>query len=251
MTVDIDRLANLRYEDFKALASEEGLSPHERIGFTDACREGQEEAILTDIRSKASSLDVAGSTIVDIGCGCGVLARALIDRCLEMKQRLVAIDSAEVLAQLPDLPHLHKVAGRFPQETAAALADLSGRADAIIVYSVLHYVILDANPFDFLDRALALLAPGGQLLVGDVPNTSMRRRFFSSAAGKAFHRSFMATTSDPDVVFNALEPGKIDDSVVLGLVMRARSAGFDGFVLPQRSDLPMANRREDLLFRRP
>jgi 2-polyprenyl-3-methyl-5-hydroxy-6-metoxy-1,4-benzoquinol methylase len=251
MSVDFTRMASLRYEDFKTLASEEGLSPHERIGFPDAYRDGQEEAILADLRSKASNLGVPASTIVDIGCGCGVLAQRLIDYCSEMTHRLVIVDSAQVLARLPDPPHVCKVAGRFPQETSSALAELCGRADVVIAYSVLHYIVLDSNPFDFLDQALALLAPGGELLVGDVPNVSMRRRFFSSDAGKTFHRSFTGTDTDPDVVFNTLEPDKIDDSVVLGLVMRARSAGFDAYVMRQRQDLPMANRREDLLVRRP
>jgi hypothetical protein len=38
---------------------------------------------------------------------------------------------------------------------------------------------------------------------------------------------------------------------LLGLVMRARAEGFDAYLLPQRPDLPFANRREDLLCRRP
>jgi 2-polyprenyl-3-methyl-5-hydroxy-6-metoxy-1,4-benzoquinol methylase len=251
MTADPARLQSLRYEDFKKLAVEEGLSVHERIGFPDAYREGKEEAILADLKSKAANLEIPERRVVDVGCGCGALAQRLIDYCSAMEDDLVVVDAAEVLAQLPDVPHMRKVAGRFPQETAPALADLPGQADVVIAYSILHYVALDSNPFDFLDRALALLAPGGELLVGDVPNLSMRRRFFSSAAGQAFHQSFTRTDTDPAVVFNTLEPDRIDDSVVLGLLMRARSAGFDAFVVPQRRDLPMANRREDLLFRRP
>ena len=121
----------------------------------------------------------------------------------------------------------------------------------VIAYSVLHYVVLDTNPFDFLDKALNLLAPGGRLLVGDIPNQSMRRRFFSSDAGRAFHRSFTGTDTEPEVVFNTLEIEKIDDSVLIGLMMRARAAGFDAYIVPQRPDLPYANRREDLLCRRP
>jgi hypothetical protein len=163
----------------------------------------------------------------------------------------VLVDSDEVLARLPDESHVRKVAGQFPRESAAALSELVGKADVVIAYSVLHHVVLDTNPFDFLDKALNLLAPGGQLLVADIPNQSMRRRFFSSEAGKAFHKSFTGKVTDPEVVFNTLEFDKIDDSVLLGLVMRARAEGFDAYLLPQRPDLPFANRREDLLCRRP
>lgn len=251
MTVDPERLAKLRYADFKVLAQETDLSKHERIGFPDAYREGQEGAILSDLRRKVTNLDGQGCVVVDLGCGCGALAECLIEFCRSRQHRLIMVDSDEVLALLPEAPHVVRVPGRFPQETAEALAGLSRAADVVLAYSVLHYVVIDANPFDFVDRALELLAPQGQLLVGDIPNLSMRRRFFSSDAGKAYHRAFTGTDTDPDVAYNTLVPMMIDDSMVLALLSRARSEGHDAYVLPQHPDLTMANRREDLLFRRP
>jgi 2-polyprenyl-3-methyl-5-hydroxy-6-metoxy-1,4-benzoquinol methylase len=251
MPVDPNRFAKLSYDDFKALATEEDLSPNERVGFPDSYREGRQDAMLQDIRSKLPNLDTPGRQVVDIGCGCGDLVFGLISLCKEMGHFHYLVDSDEVLARLPDDPHIRKVSGRFPQESAESLLDLAGKADVVIAYSVVHHVVLEANPFDFLDKALNLLAPGGQLLVADIPNQSMRRRFFSSDAGRAFHRSFTATDTEPEVVFNALELEKIDDSVLIGLMLRARAAGFDAYILPQRPDLPFANRREDLLCRRP
>jgi hypothetical protein len=131
------------------------------------------------------------------------------------------------------------------------LPELAGRVDALLCYSVFHYVFAESNPFDFVDRALSLLAPGGRMLIGDLPNVSRRKRFFSSAAGAAFHREFTGRDEDPTVVFNRTETGKIDDAVVLALLARCRAAGFDAFVLPQAPGLPMANRREDILVCRP
>jgi hypothetical protein len=122
--------------------------------------------------------------------------------------------------------------------------------DAVIVYSVLHYVYAEADVGVFLDRAVELLAHGGAMLIGDVPNVSKRKRFFSSPAGIEFHKRFMGTDEAP-VVDDRVEPDKIDDSVVLGLLERARGAGCDAYVLPQRLDLPLANRREDILVVRP
>lgn len=89
------------------------------------------------------------------------------------------------------------------------------------------------------------------MLIGDIPNISKRRRFFSSPEGVKFHQHFMNTQSAPEVHFNSLERHKIDDSVILALLQRARNQGFDAYVLPQAPELPMANRREDLLIRRP
>ena len=61
----------------------------------------------------------------------------------------------------------------------------------------------------------------------------------------------LATDEPPDVRFNNLEPGVIDDSVVAAVLSRARLQGYDAYVMPQSPDLPMANRREDILIIRP
>ena len=89
------------------------------------------------------------------------------------------------------------------------------------------------------------------MLMGDIPNIAMRKRFFASAAGEESHRRYTGRDEKPVVGFNRLEPGHMDDSVVLSVLMRARAQGFHAWVLPQAPDLPMANRREDLLIRRP
>jgi hypothetical protein len=115
----------------------------------------------------------------------------------------------------------------------------------------LQYVFVEGSFIDFVDACLSLLAPGGQLLLGDIPNQSKRKRFFASAAGVAHHQSFTGTNEVPAVAFNALGRSKIDDAVVLAVVARARAAGFDAYVVPQAPDLPMANRREDVLIVRP
>src|SRR5262249_16034137 len=65
------------------------------------------------------------------------------------------------------------------------------------------------------------------------------------------HQAYTGTDDVPTVAFNALERSKIDDAVVLAVLARARAAGFDAYLLPQSPDLPMANRREDILITRP
>jgi hypothetical protein len=115
----------------------------------------------------------------------------------------------------------------------------------------LHYVFTESNVWEFLDRSLDLLSAGGEMLIGDIPNVSKRKRFFSSEAGIRFHQGFTGTNDVPEVTFNEIEHHKIDDAVVLSLLSRARTQGFDAYVVPQQSELPMANRREDILIRRP
>jgi cyclopropane fatty-acyl-phospholipid synthase-like methyltransferase len=238
------------FADFQALAADADLSKYERIGFPDSYREGFEEAIYADIERKLSKLVLPGQRVIDIGPGCSDLPRMLINACKARKHHLTLIDGAEMLAQLRPDPEVGQLAALFPdcQEFIEANRE---SIDVILSYSVLQYVTRDTSLLAFWDAALSLLAPGGQMLIGDIPNISKRKRFFASDTGKQFHRHFMRTDADPPVTFNVIDPGEIDDSVVMMLTQRARAAGFDAYVLPQDTSLPMANRREDILVVRP
>lgn len=249
--MDPNRFADLTYDGFRELARDESLSPHEKVGFPDSYRAGKEEAILRDVRAKLSNLELAGRRMLDVGPGCSGVALGILELCREKGHALTLVDSAEMLALLPDEPFAAKLPARFPEECPAFLEENRGRLNAILVYSVLQYVFREGNVFAFFDACLELLADGGQLLIGDIPNQSMRKRFFSSAEGVRFHQAFTGTGEVPAVAHNTLEPGQIDDAVLLGLVLRARSAGYHAFLLPQAADLPMANRREDLLVQKP
>lgn len=251
--IPVDRHAlfkELTYEGFRELAKDRSLSRYEKIGFPDSYREGKEELIYNDLRAKLPGLARVGARVVDIGPGCSDLPAMLLRNAGELGQKLAFVDSAEMLALVPEAPCLEKVAARFP-ECADFLSSHAGRADVIIVYSVFHYVFTEGNTWSFLDAALSLLAPGGKLLIGDIPNISKRRRFFSSEAGVRFHHVYTGKKEAPVVEFNRISAGEIDDSVVLALLQRARAQGFDAYVLAQPPDLPMANRREDVLIVRP
>jgi SAM-dependent methyltransferase len=153
-----------------------------------------------------------------------------------------------MLAQLPDAPRVTKVAGRFPHEVAAHAL---GAFDAILAYSVLQYVFDEGDVLAFLDAALALLAPGGSLLLGDIPNVSKRARFLSSGPGKRFHEELTGSAEPPPPALTDPAPGGLDDDVVLRLVTQARAAGYDAYLSPLAPELPLANRREDIVVRRP
>jgi hypothetical protein len=242
---------SLTFEGFRELAVADGLSRFERIGFPDSYRDGYEAAIFRDISRKLTNLARNGQTVFDIGCGCSDLPLLLADTCARQGHMLVLCDSVEMLAHLPDDPFVRKAPGCFPRDAVGVLDEYLGRADVILVYSVLQYVFVDLPLFMFVDACLALLAPGGQLLIGDIPNVSKRKRFFASDAGVRCHRDYTGTDEAPAVAFNVPEPAKIDDAVVLSILSRARAAGFDAYVVPQAPDLPMANRREDILIVRP
>lgn len=246
---DID-WSRLDYARFAELAGDDRLSIYEKIGFPDSYRQGFETQIFDDIVAKLPRLQEPGLTVVDIGPGCSEIPRMLIEFCRVQQHRLHLIDSPPMLAQLPDDPIVVKRRGKFP-DCEAELADLRGRVDVVVCYSVFHYVFAGGNPFDFVDAILGLLAPGGQCLIGDIPNQSKRSRFFASEAGIAFHRRFTGSDTLPPQAPAGPQPGAIDDSVLMGIMARVRLAGADCYLVPQPDALPMANRREDLLIRRP
>lgn len=252
MPKDNSFFEDLNFDDFRRLALDPTLSVYEKVGFPDVYRSDYEPRIYADMVSKVPALKAAGAHVLDIGCGCSDLPRMLMNSAVENRQRLFLLDSEEMLGQLPEAAagHVEKVAAKFP-DCPEFLDEVRGRLDAIVTYSVLQYVFADGNIFQFVDTALSLLAPGGRLLIGDVPNISMRKRFFSSANGVAHHQAFTRTDATPEVHFNRIEPSHMDDAVVLSILARSRAAGFHGYVLPQSPDLPMANRREDILIVRP
>ena len=246
-----NRFDGLTFEQFRELALRDGLSRHERVGFPDIYREGREPLIFGDYITKLRALRRNHARILEIGPGCADIPKLLIAHCAEHGHELHLADSAEMLAQLPDAGHVRKWSGPFPGEIHAQMQNGGLRFDAIIAYSVIQYVFVEGNLWAFLDACLSLLAEGGEILFGDVPNATMRKRFFASAEGVRQHQRYSASDSMPLVEFNRLDAGLIDDSVVLSLVARARAQGFHGWLLPQAEGLPMENRREDVLIRRP
>lgn len=245
------RFDNLTFDDFRELAKDDSLSRHEKIGFPDSYREGKEEVIFDDILAKVSNISKKDKNILEIGPGCSHLPIKLAEVCQSNGSRLMFVDSAEMLAHLPKAAHIKEYFGSFPSALADNFNNLSGKVDVIIAYSVIQYVFAEGNLWDFIDRCLNLLANEGEIFLGDIPNISMRKRFFASAAGHESHRQFTGREEKPVVNFNQLEIGKIDDSVVIAIISRARAQGFHAWILPQGHSLPMANRREDILIRKP
>lgn len=251
MAEDLTRFKKLDFEGFRRLAQDDSLSVYQKIGFPDSYRKGKEGEIFEDIAGKLKTLGLSNQIVLDIGPGCSELPLMLAELCSARGHRLLLADSTEMLSLIAARPFIEKFPGRFPTACGDLLSQYSGKVNAILAYSVIHYVFAEASVFRFVDACLDLLAPGGNLLIGDIPNVSKRKRFFSSEAGIRFHREFMATEDLPSVEFNRSEVGEIDDGVIMGITLRARAAGFDAYIIPQADELPMSNRREDLLIQRP
>lgn len=239
----------LTFEKFRDLAKLDSLTHHEKVGFPNDYREGKERSIFDDMLKKITPQNLKEGKIIEIGPGCSQLPVYLADLCGASRSEVYFIDSEEMLNLLPNAPHIFKLSGCYPK--IEILNELYGNINLIIAYSVIQYVFAEGNLWDFIDKSLLLLKDGGEIFLGDIPNITMRKRFFASEEGARTHREYTGRNDLPEVHFNNIEHSKIDDSVVMSILMRARAEGFHAWVLPQSSDLPMANRREDILIRKP
>lgn len=240
----------LTYDDFRRRAMDQRMSDHEKIGFPDSYRAGAEEAIFADMLAKLPALRDSRRTIIDIGCGCGPLAQLMVQHCARQQHRLILVDSSEMLAQLSPGTAGERRAHRFPEDPEF-VEEFRGTADAVVLYSVIHHEFISGNLWRLFDAVCALLAGDGRALLGDIPNRSMRTRLFSSENGRAFHRAFTASDTEPPIPAYGIAHGEIDDAVILALLMRARNQGIHGYVMPQPEGLPFFNRREDILLQHP
>ena len=246
-----DPLRRLTYDDFRRLAQDEGLSPAQRIGFPDEYRAGLLEGIWSDIYSKLELGQRTRPVLLDLGPGCGELGLRVTEWGLSQTGHLLLMDAPEVLSRLPDGCQITKYEGRFPEAAAPLMNQWQGKVDHLLCYSVFHYVFAEGNPFTFLDHALLLLARGGRMLIGDIPNASRLKRFLDSPEGGVYHRHYTGIEEDPVIRAHQPGDGHIDDGVLAALVQRCHAAGFHAHLVPQPSFLPMSNRREDLLVIRP
>jgi SAM-dependent methyltransferase len=202
-----------------------------------------ERLIAPDVAAK---LELSPSdSLIDIGCGPGTILRALAP----LVARATGIDHPDTIGRLRQRVQAEKVtliAGNFLDLAVSA------SASKIIIYSVIQYTASQEEAVRFLDKALSLLEPGGRLLVGDLPNLDLRRRFQASEEGKRFDaewRRLAKGSSGP--VLNDSELYDVDDAFVTRLLLHCRSKGFDAWLLRQPPELPFGNTREDLVVRRP
>lgn len=187
--------------------------------------------------------------LLDIGCGAGANLIPLSF----LVERATGVDHPDVIARLGDLVRLSNVdlvGGDF------VAIDIATRFNKILLYSVLHCLPSRDRAMDLLDKAVGLLSPGGRMLIGDLPNVDLKRRFLASPAGKAFDEAWRAATAAAQAGGAALAAPPaapatvlgVDDAFVLGILARYRTGSTHAWVLPQPPDLPFGHTREDILI---
>lgn len=207
-----------------------------------------ETLILDDVIAKLG-LD-SSDDLLEIGCGTGNLLIPLSFRV----RSCTGIDHpacTEELRRRFDDPRAQTIGGDFLD------LEIASTFSKVLVYSVVHVLSDHAEVRRFIDKALALLRPGGKLLVGDLPNEDRTARFLATPLGQqvtaeyrqqqaasATRESGFAPEKDPRVV-------RFHDADLVELVGDLRRRGWDAFLLPQSPALPFGYTREDLLVHAP
>ena len=184
---EFKKFDKLTFEDFEKMAKSEELSDYEKVGFPDQYRENYDQVIFEDIISKLEACQKKEARILDIGSGCSPIVDLFYGNAKKNDQIYYINDSKEMIKKYVNDKNLVKVEGRFPECLDENILADGKRFDAIIIYSVLQYVT-HSNLYQFIDQAVDLLAEGGKILIGDIPNLSMKNRFLKSKKGVNFHK---------------------------------------------------------------
>lgn len=211
-------------------------------------QERAQQRIVVDVRRKMRLRTV--HRLLDIGCGVGVLLTPLA-ACV---REAVGVDHPAMLARYRRMrvpANVRLVAGAWPA------VDVPGQFDRIVVYSVLHYLNGVKAARRFIDACLAQLAPGGWLMLGDIPNEDAERRLRASAAGqrvlRQYQRQLQRERSGESLTFSqifarvdALRP-YLNDAFLLRLLTDLRRRGYEAYIVAQPRALSFSQSREDVL----
>lgn len=238
-------MSQVSFDNFAKAATQSELADTEIAGRY-AFQAQAERRILGDLIQK---LNVQPEDrLLEIGCGPGnvLIPLSFFVSSATGIDNLPAVQRMEQRA--PGASNLRGLPGNFLE------LDLGeARFDKVLVYSVLHYLATEAEVFAFVDRCLACCAPGGRILLGDLPNRDRKRRFGASEAGQAVREEWdNQITHAGSHAFDAL-PGDqhlvaINDNLILAILAHVRQRGFEAYLLPQPLELPFGGSREDILI---
>lgn len=236
-------MSRTSFEVFGHLAKS-SLSPLEIAGRLPAQAES-ERLMPLDIAQKLEL--VPTDSLLDVGCGPG---NNLIPLSYFVRS-VTGVDHPDTIKYLSSRikrDNVDLVGGNFLD------VEISSRFTKILIYSVIQCLESEEEALAFLKRACDLLEPGGRLLVGDMSNSDLRRKFQASERGMQFQKEWVRRTAAAaprsDMVSFAADTKvfSIDDASVLRLMRHFRTESTHAWILPQSPALPFGHTREDLLI---
>lgn len=213
-----------------------------------------------------------GQNFFNIGCGWSAVTDASIEYCSENQISLCLMDAAEIIEKVRNelavsdayRKKIEFMEGYFPRDLPRGFFKHC-RFDRIVAYSVLHYA---DDPEDFVTAAASMIAPGGRLLIGDIPNLNQRARFLCSKLGQQFEAEYQEVSIDQipkykneqEVIaaYQAEKDGtdklsnwsfslQLNDAFIDKMMKHFHGLGMEAYAVPQPDELPFSRTRHDLL----
>jgi cyclopropane fatty-acyl-phospholipid synthase-like methyltransferase len=239
-------MSSVSFENYNRKAKDKNNSDIVVSGRYEFQSEG-EKKIIPDVIRK---LDVqSGDRILDIGCGPGLLLFPLS----LISKEVCGIDNVSVINRInkksKTFKNVRTIAGNFLDTDLP----LFGLYDKILIYSVIHYLSSKKELICFLSKSLDLLAPGGRLLIGDIPNLNKKYRYEKSSFGVEQSKVWKKKVSDMNKLSNGSTPVDknlitMDDECYIDIINFAYSQGFESYILPEPDNLPFGKTRDDILI---
>tara|TARA_B100000900_G_scaffold411973_1_gene432779 strand:+ start:39934 stop:40653 length:720 start_codon:yes stop_codon:yes gene_type:complete len=201
-----------------------------------------EKKIFSDIKKK---LDLKrNDNLIDIGCGAGPVCDYMVKYAKKNKINLTLNDIPEVIRFLKKRYKKNKnikyLSGEFQKQK------IKKRFNKVLCYSVIQCT---NNPKVFFNEILNIVSDQSSILIGDIPNTSKKKRFLTSKFGKKFEEKRIKKKINN--INKYLKENKqnnlINDELIKEFLIKSKKKGFNFFILRQDSKLPFSYTREDIL----
>jgi len=234
--------------DYFANLADMDISHTEKVGRY-ANEKSREKNIFQDIVIKLELKNK--ESILDIGCGCGTVVFDLIHYISTRPDvHVVLNDSNKVLSQIDNELIIAKNIKFIPGRFSDIKIQKDKKFDAIILYSVIHYISKN-EIYNFIDLILERLEYHGLFLIGDIPNINKRKRFNNSQFGKEYNekKSQNRTSCFISKNYPSMDLSFFNDKLIFNIIKYIRNKdGFNAYLLPQSEKLPFSYIRDDILI---
>jgi ubiquinone/menaquinone biosynthesis C-methylase UbiE len=189
--------------------------------------------------------------IIDIGCGTGDVVIPLSRKV----KSITAVDYPKIIDLLKKRSDKQKVKNMKFISSDMLKLKTKKKFNKVLAYSLIHYM-RDKNQLKkFIKKLLGLTSSNGIILIGEIPNISMKKRFLKSKIGKKINKKFLHNLNKLKQKytsqFNYNEKFiQIYDKEIRFMINYCNQIGVDAYILPIKKNLPFSYTRINLLIKK-
>ena len=189
--------------------------------------------------------------IIDIGCGTGDVVIPLSRKV----KSITAVDYPKIIDLLKKRSDKQRVKNMKFISSDMLKLKTKKKFNKVLAYSLIHYM-KDKNQLKkFIKKLLDLTSSNGIILIGEIPNISMKKRFLKSKIRKEINKKFLHNLNKLKQKytsqFNYNEKFiQIYDKEIRFMINYCNQIGVDAYVLPIKKGLPFSYTRVNLLIKK-